>query len=53
MAESDRDVPSAKRPDNSIDETALMKLAGDWGVKVGNDIVVTRLVRLFEVPAPG
>lgn len=42
-----------QRPDNSIDETALMKLAGDWGVKVGNDIVVDQVVRLFEGPALG
>src|SRR6266478_304966 len=42
-----------QRPDNSIDETALMKLAGDWGVKVGNDVVVDQVVRLFEGPALG
>ena len=42
-----------QRPDNSIDETAVMKLAGDWGVKVGNDIVVDQVVRLFEGPALG
>jgi len=41
------------RPDNSIDETALVKLVGDWGVKVGNDIVVDQVVRLFEGPALG
>ncbi|HYK64305.1 MAG TPA: Gldg family protein, partial [Patescibacteria group bacterium] len=42
-----------QRPDNPIDEDAIMKLAGDWGVKVGNDIVVDQVVRLFEGPALG
>ncbi|HEY6300659.1 MAG TPA: Gldg family protein, partial [Candidatus Binatus sp.] len=42
-----------QRPDNPIDETAMVKLAGDWGVKVGNDIVVDQVVRLFEGPALG
>jgi ABC-type uncharacterized transport system involved in gliding motility auxiliary subunit len=40
-------------PDNSVDETALAKFAGDWGVKVGSDIVVDQVVRLFEGPALG
>ncbi len=42
-----------QRPDNPIDEDAMVKLAGDWGVKVGNDIVVDQVVRLFEGPALG
>jgi ABC-type uncharacterized transport system involved in gliding motility auxiliary subunit len=42
-----------QRPDNPIDETAMVKLAGDWGVVVGNDIVVDQVVRLFEGPALG
>ena len=42
-----------QRPDNPIDETAMVKLAGEWGVKVGNDIVVDQVVRLFEGPALG
>ena len=42
-----------QRPDNPIDETAMVKLAADWGVKVGDDIVVDQVVRLFEGPALG
>ncbi len=42
-----------QRPDNPIDEDAMVKLAADWGVKVGNDIVVDQVVRLFEGPALG
>jgi ABC-type uncharacterized transport system involved in gliding motility auxiliary subunit len=42
-----------QRPDNPINEDAMIKLAGDWGVKVGNDIVVDQVVRLFEGPALG
>jgi len=42
-----------QRPDNPIDESAMIKLASDWGVKVGNDIVVDQVVRLFEGPALG
>jgi ABC-type uncharacterized transport system involved in gliding motility auxiliary subunit len=42
-----------QRPDNPIDESAMVKLASDWGVKVGNDIVVDQVVRLFEGPALG
>ena len=41
------------QPDNPIDESGLIKLVGDWGVKVGNDIVVDQVVRLFEGPALG
>lgn len=43
----------AQRPDQPLDETAMIKLAADWGVKVGNDIVVDQVVRLFEGPALG
>jgi ABC-type uncharacterized transport system involved in gliding motility auxiliary subunit len=42
-----------QRPDNPIDEDAMVKLAADWGVKVGNDIVVDQVVRLLEGPALG
>ena len=42
-----------QRPDNPIDEDAMVKLAADWGVIVGNDIVVDQVVRLFEGPALG
>ena len=42
-----------QRPDNPIDEDAMVKLAATWGVKVGNDIVVDQVVRLFEGPALG
>ncbi|HVN63831.1 MAG TPA: Gldg family protein [Candidatus Binataceae bacterium] len=42
-----------QQPDNPIDEAALMNLASDWGVKVGNDIVVDQVVRLFAGPALG
>jgi len=42
-----------QRPDNPIDEDAMVKLAADWGVVVGNDIVVDQVVRLFEGPALG
>lgn len=42
-----------QRPDNPIDEDAIIKLASEWGVKVGNDIVVDQVVRLFEGPALG
>ena len=31
----------------------LTKLLGDWGVKLGNDIVIDREVRLFEGPRLG
>jgi ABC-type uncharacterized transport system involved in gliding motility auxiliary subunit len=39
--------------DNPIDEAALIKLAGDWGVKVDDDIVVDQVVRLYSGPALG
>jgi len=42
-----------QRPDNPLDEEAMVKLAAEWGVKVGNDIVVDQVVRLFEGPALG
>ena len=42
-----------QRPDNPIDEDAMVKLAAEWGVKVGNDIVVDQVVRLLEGPALG
>ncbi len=42
-----------QRPDNPIDERGIAKLAADWGVKAGNDIVVDQMVRLFEGPALG
>ncbi len=41
------------RPDKSVDETALVKMLGDWGVKAGNNIVVDQVVRLFAGPALG
>jgi len=41
------------RPDKSINETALVKLLGDWGVSVGNNVVVDQVVRLFAGPALG
>jgi ABC-type uncharacterized transport system involved in gliding motility auxiliary subunit len=41
------------RPDNSVDETVLASLVGGWGVKVGNDVVVDQVVRLFAGPALG
>ena len=42
-----------ERPDQSIDENALASMVADWGVKVGNDIVVDQVVRLFGGPALG
>ncbi len=41
------------RPDQPIDESGLIKLVEDWGVQVGNDIVVDQVVRLFAGPALG
>lgn len=41
------------RPDKSIDETALVTLLGDWGVTVGDNVVVDQVVRLFAGPALG
>ncbi|MGH7224857.1 MAG: Gldg family protein [Gemmataceae bacterium] len=40
-------------PDQPIDESALAKLAADWGVKAGADVVVDQVVRLFAGPALG
>lgn len=42
-----------QRPDQPIDESGLIKLAGDWGVQVGNDVVVDQVLRLFAGPALG
>jgi len=42
-----------QRPDQSIDENALADLVAQWGVKIGNDIVVDQVVRLFAGPALG
>lgn len=42
-----------QRPDKAYDETALVNLLGDWGVKVGNNVVVDQVVRLFAGPALG
>jgi ABC-type uncharacterized transport system involved in gliding motility auxiliary subunit len=42
-----------QRPDKSIDETALIKLLDDWGVVVGNNVVVDQVVRLFAGPTLG
>ncbi|HUN57848.1 MAG TPA: Gldg family protein [Candidatus Binataceae bacterium] len=41
------------RPDQSIDETALVDMLKTWGVKVGDNIVVDQVVRLFAGPALG
>lgn len=41
------------RPDQSIDETALVGWLQDWGVTVGNNVVVDQVVRLFAGPALG
>jgi len=41
------------RPDRSINEKALEDLVAQWGVKVGDDIVVDQVVRLFAGPALG
>jgi ABC-type uncharacterized transport system involved in gliding motility auxiliary subunit len=40
-------------PDQPIDESAMIKLAGEWGVQVGNDVVVDQVLRLFAGPALG
>jgi len=42
-----------QRPDKSIDQTALINFLGDWGVSVGNNIVVDQVVRLFAGPSLG
>jgi ABC-type uncharacterized transport system involved in gliding motility auxiliary subunit len=41
------------QPDNSMDETALVKLVEEWGVKAGNNLVVDQVVRLAAGPALG
>jgi ABC-type uncharacterized transport system involved in gliding motility auxiliary subunit len=41
------------RPDQAFDESALVKLVGDWGVRAGHDVVVDQVVRLFAGPALG
>lgn len=41
------------RPDQTIDETALVGLVKDWGVVAGNNVVVDQVVRLFAGPALG
>jgi ABC-type uncharacterized transport system involved in gliding motility auxiliary subunit len=41
------------RPDKSIDETAFVNLLHNWGVTVGNNVVVDQVVRLFAGPALG
>jgi gliding motility-associatede transport system auxiliary component len=43
----------APKPDNEIDEAALIKLVGQWGIDAGNDIVVDQVTRLFAAPALG
>ena len=43
----------APRPNNEIDEAALIKLVGQWGVDAGNDIVVDQVTRLYAAPALG
>lgn len=42
-----------EKPDGSVDERALVSMAGQWGVTVGDDIVVDQVVRLFAGPALG
>jgi ABC-type uncharacterized transport system involved in gliding motility auxiliary subunit len=41
------------QPDQSVDETALVKFTQDWGVKAGNNVVVDQVVRLEAGPALG
>ncbi|SRR5579875_73253 len=41
------------RPDMPIDESGLVKLLDQWGVKAGNDIIVDQVIRLFAGPALG
>jgi ABC-type uncharacterized transport system involved in gliding motility auxiliary subunit len=43
----------APKPDNEIEESALIKLVGQWGINAGNDIVVDQVTRLFAAPALG
>jgi ABC-type uncharacterized transport system involved in gliding motility auxiliary subunit len=40
-------------PDSGLDEAGIGKLAADWGVKAGDDIVVDQVVRLFAGPTLG
>ncbi|HVA77433.1 MAG TPA: Gldg family protein [Candidatus Binataceae bacterium] len=42
-----------EKPDGSVDEKALVAMVGQWGVAVGDDIVVDQVVRLFAGPALG
>jgi ABC-type uncharacterized transport system involved in gliding motility auxiliary subunit len=41
------------RPDQSIDETALVNMVKQWGVVAGSNVVVDQVVRLFAGPALG
>ncbi len=41
------------RPDQSIDETALVEWLKEWGVSAGDNVVVDQVVRLFAGPALG
>jgi ABC-type uncharacterized transport system involved in gliding motility auxiliary subunit len=41
------------QPGQSVDETALVKFASDWGVKAGHNLVVDQVVRLEAGPALG
>lgn len=41
------------RPDRTIDETALVKMLGEWGVEAGDNVVVDQVVRLFAGPSLG
>jgi gliding motility-associatede transport system auxiliary component len=41
------------QPDNSIDESALVSLLADWGVKAGTNVIVDQVVRLFAGPTLG
>jgi len=43
----------APRLDNPNAEAGLIKLMDSWGVKIGNDIVVDQVLRLFAGPALG
>ncbi len=43
----------APRPNNEVDEGGLVRLAGQWGVDAGNDIVVDQVTRLFAAPTLG
>jgi ABC-type uncharacterized transport system involved in gliding motility auxiliary subunit len=41
------------QPDQSVDETALVNLVQNWGVKAGKNVVVDQVVRLYAGPALG